>query len=67
MKSNSGWTPGKGDYRRSTGQTNSSIQQKQKAAFRKKLIQFAVFFIVLLSASLLGNYLFCNTHKIINH
>lgn len=67
MKTSSGWTPGKGDYRRSTGQTNKSIQQKEKAVFKKKIIQFFVLFIFLIGVSLLGNYLLCNTHKIIEN
>lgn len=65
MKTNSNWNPGKGDYRRSTGHTNRSIQEKEKVKFRANMIRFVLLFLTLLGATLLGNYLFCNTHKII--
>jgi len=65
MKMNSDWNPGKGDYKRSTGNTNTSIAEREKAALRKKTVLFFVLFFIFLGATLLGNYLFCNTHKII--
>lgn len=65
MKTNSNWNPGKGDYRRNTGHSNRSIQEKEKKAFRRKITYFFLYFTLLLGATVLGNYLFCNTHKII--